>query len=221
MKYEIIDGVAKLDFELSRLERQILNLCCNTLEESGYEYLSIPSTITPISFYRQDVPVGTFGYSQQDYLAGSAEQGILQYFADSKIDKKRKIFSQNTCFRLEDKYFDLRKLKEFTKVEQFIFCEEKDWEEYFDDCLNNAIYVLEQYGLEYRIVDMTTTDPGYHIHKKDIEVMTKRYGWMETHSCAYFADEQSKRFDITGVNHTISCTGVASPRILIPIMERK
>ena len=55
--------------------------------------------------------------------------------------------------------------------------------------------------------------------KYDIEVKTKQYGWMETHSCTYFGEEQSKRFEITGATHTISNTGIASPRILIPFIE--
>ena len=60
----------------------------------------------------------------------------------------------------------------------------------------------------------------HHVLKKDIEVLTTTYGWMETHSCTYFGEEQTKRFGITGLTHTISNTGVASPRILVPLLER-
>lgn len=63
------------------------------------------------------------------------------------------------------------------------------------------------------------TDEGYHHVKYDIEVKTEQYGWMETHSCSYFADEQVKRFGIEGGVHTISNTGLASPRVLIPFIE--
>ena len=78
---------------------------------------------------------------------------------------------------------------------------------------------MDLLDIKYRVVDVTDRDPGYHIKKYDIEIETKQFGWMETHSCSYFGTEQSKRFNITGANHTISNTGIASPRILIPFIE--
>ena len=85
--------------------------------------------------------------------------------------------------------------------------------------LTNATSFLDKHNIEYRVVNVTKIDYGYHIKKYDIEVKTKQYGWLETHSCSYFDEEQSKRFGITGATHTISNTGIASPRILIPFIE--
>ncbi|MNR40287.1 Serine--tRNA ligase [compost metagenome] len=79
---------------------------------------------------------------------------------------------------------------------------------------------MEKYDIEYRTIDVTKKDYGYHKKKIDIEVLTKKYGWMETHSCSYFGIEQSSKYNITGANHTLSNTGVATPRILIPLIER-
>jgi seryl-tRNA synthetase len=84
----------------------------------------------------------------------------------------------------------------------------------------NQIGFLKNNNIEYRLVDVTNTDKGYHKKKVDIEIFTKKYGWLETHSCSYFGDEQVKRFDIKGNIHTLSNTGVASPRILIPFLEK-
>ena len=67
---------------------------------------------------------------------------------------------------------------------------------------------------------MTEKDEGYHLEKKDVEVLTETYGWMETHSCSYFGHEQTRRFDIGGGMTTISNTAIASPRILVPFLER-
>ena len=53
---------------------------------------------------------------------------------------------------------------------------------------------MDKYNIEYRVVDVTKLDFGYHVKKYDIEVKTKQYGWLETHSCSYFGEEQSKRF---------------------------
>ena len=53
---------------------------------------------------------------------------------------------------------------------------------------------MDKYNIEFRVVDVTKLDLGYHVKKYDIEVKTKQYGWLETHSCSYFGEEQSKRF---------------------------
>lgn len=87
--------------------------------------------------------------------------------------------------------------------------------------LENSLLFLKRHNIEYRLVDTTERDEGYHKLKYDIEVLTKEYGWLETHSCTYFGEEQSKRFGITGATHTISNTGIASPRILVPFIEKE
>ncbi|NDJ15652.1 MAG: hypothetical protein EBY17_31520 [Acidobacteriia bacterium] len=66
-----------------------------------------------------------------------------------------------------------------------------------------------------------TGDPGYHRAKTDLEVLTRTHGWLETHSCTYFGEEQVRRLGITGRLHSISCTGAASPRILVPWLEEQ
>lgn len=219
MDYKVENGIYKLDFELSQLEKEILEECDIILQEKKFQYLSISSTIKPSTFYKQDIKTNTFKYGPQEVLAGSAEQGILEYFTNQKVEPM-KIYSKNTCFRIEDQYEGLKKVKEFTKIEQFIFCNKEDVEQNFNLILSNAIELLNRYDLKYRRVDVTTKDSGYHRKKIDLEVWTEQYGWMETHSCSYFGEEQTKRYNITGTTHTLSNTGVATPRILIPLIER-
>jgi len=219
MSYYVQNGIYKLGFELSKLERQILRDMEDHLIYNNFNYLSVPSTITIDTFIKQQIKSQTFKYEHNSVLGGSAEQGILEYFSNKHV-KPQKIYSKNSCFRVEDEYIDLLRVKEFYKIEQFIFCEEKDAEDMFEHALLNGIWLLEQYNLKYREVDVTKLDPGYHKKKIDLEVYTKKYGWIETHSCTYFGEEQTKRYNITGATHTISNTGVATPRILIPLIER-
>lgn len=108
---------------------------------------------------------------------------------------------------------------EFSKLELFVFFQpDADWRSIFKVCLSQATDLLEYFDIEYRVVDRTN-EPGYHLYKEDIEVLTKD-GWLETHSCLYYGDQHSNRFDFTNLTHTIACTGLASPRILIPFMEK-
>jgi len=220
--FSVKNGIYNLDFRLSKLEKILLDEFSLRLEDIGFQYLSIPTSIDWETLSRQDV----INLNETHYivkvhcLAGSAEQGILEYFKDSEVPPL-KIYAKNQCFRKEKEYRDLIHLKEFTKIEQYCFCNEDDWEENFDLILNNAEEFLIDYGVTYRVINVTTQDPGYHLKKYDIEIYSKIHGWVETHSCSYFGEEQTKRFGITGATHTISNTGIATPRILIPFTENE
>lgn len=220
MSYQVENGIYFLDEELSLLEKKILDACCAHLESKGFKYLSIPSTIKWLTFHRQDInlSVPILGIDHLHCLAGSAEQGFLERFTDQEVQQNF-FYAKNQCFRNESSYQDLFRVREFIKVEQYVFCYENNWEEQFDFVLNNAMEFLNILDIKYRVQDRSKHDPGYHIKKWDIEILTKQFGWMETHSCSYFGTEQSRRFNITGANHTISNTGIASPRILIPFIE--
>ena len=211
-----------MDEKLSLLEKRILDECCKHLEDRGFQYLSIPSMITWGTWKRQDiilpVPILTIENDSEACLAGSAEQGILERFTDQKVEP-RLIYAKNQCFRNEKEYQDLLRVQEFTKVEQFCFTTAAAWEERFNYLMESATSFLKKLDIKHRVRDVTKVDPGYHIRKYDIEIETISYGWMESHSCSYFGEEQSKRFGITGATHTISNTGIASPRILIPFIE--
>ncbi len=209
----------KLNFSLSHLERQLFRYFEDMLESRGFSYLSIPSLMRAETLKRQEIDVTSLGISKEQLLTGSAEQGILEYFTGQEVGEMR-IYAKNQCFRVEPKYEGLVYCKEFLKLEQFCFTTEDKWKETFRCVMQNVVDFLEHYGVEYRIVEMTDIDKGYHLLKHDVQVKTKQYGWLETHSCTYFGEEQTKRYGITGTTHTISNTGVASPRILIPFIEK-
>lgn len=210
------------DYNLSKLEKQLFKDMETILEARGFEYLSVPSTITKDTYTRQEIHVPfekILKLDEEHPLAGSAEQGILEHFKGHCL-LQQQVYSKNQCFRYEEKYEGMKYLREFTKMEQFVFLSpHSDKNYWFDELLNNATDLLDKYNIKYRTVDKTKEDPGYHIKKVDIEVQTKTYGWLETHSCTYFGEEQTRRFGITGATHTISNTALASPRILVPFIE--
>jgi seryl-tRNA synthetase len=219
------DGVFFPTRKVGDLEARIFKSLTKTLKHNGFRYLSVPSTITRDTIDRQGVVAweNIIRLSDTHGLAGSAEQGILEMFKGQRVGQGKpelRLFADNQCFRNEETYVGLKYLREFRKLEQFVFCGKANWKENFQLVLSMAEGLLCQYDIKYRVVDVTKRDHGYHVLKKDIEVLTTTYGWMETHSCTYFGDEQTKRFGITGLTHTISCTGVASPRILVPLLER-
>lgn len=219
MKYTVENGVYKLDEDLSKLERDLFRNFEDMLDKQGFRYLSIPSLIKDDTLKMQDINVKSLGINTKQLLNGSAEQGILEYYAGKEVLESL-IYAKNQCYRVEQDYYGLKYCKEFIKLEQFCFCAEPNWKHYFNHLLDNAVSFLKKHNIEHRVVNTTKRDEGYHKLKYDIEVKTKEYGWLETHSCTYFGEEQSTRFGIKGATHTISNTGIASPRILVPFIER-
>ena len=205
--------------DYSQVERDLFLRFEATLEDAGFTYLSVPSFISRGTVERQEVVAWEHVLKVSDTLglAGSAEQGILEYFADTRVAEGR-YWAHNQCFRGEDEVIPWARLREFRKTELFSFTNDVEWNVEFLHLLKTATSFLEDLGLVYRLVDKTG-DPGYHKKKTDVEVWTYSYGWIETHSCTYFGEEQTRRFGITGATHTVSNTGLASPRILIPLVE--
>ena len=220
--YEVKDGIYYIDENLSKLEFDLFREFEDMLLQKGYKYLSLPSAGSWDVIEKQEVVTREYslGIDERQALFGSAEQGFLEYFQNKEVLEEQCYFSLNECFRNEQQLEGLMRLREFKKLEQYCFCKKENADKYFEELLNNSIKFLENHNIEYRVVDRTKQDPGYHIKKYDIEVKTKKYGWMETHSCTYFGEEQTKRLNIKGGLHTISNTGIASPRILIPFIER-
>jgi seryl-tRNA synthetase len=89
--------------------------------------------------------------------------------------------------------------------------------------------VLQALGLPYRVVNVCTGDLGMgQVQKFDIETwMPSRNAYGETHSASRFYEFQSRRLKLRyrdGAKkvhfcHTLNNTVIASPRVLIPILE--
>lgn len=207
--------------QVSNLERALFLQFEEDLKKGGFIYHSIPSLVTKDTIERQGMISWekVFKIDDNFALAGSAEQGILEQFKGASVYHHR-IYAKNQCFRNEPEYEGLKRLREFQKIEQFVFCEDWAVKSNLEIILSTAQQFLTRHNIKYRTVNVTTRDPGYHVLKYDIEILTDTYGWMETHSCSYFGEEQTKRFNITGATHTLSNTGIASPRILVPFLER-
>jgi seryl-tRNA synthetase len=172
-------------------------------------------------------------------LVGTAEVPITAYHSDeilNESDLPLKYCAMSTCFRREagaagKDTTGLYRIHLFDKVEQVIICrndkdESKRWHR---DILQNAEDVLHALGLPYRVVNVCTGDLGMgQVQKFDIETwMPSRNAYGETHSASRFYEFQSRRLKLRyrdGAKkvhfcHTLNNTVIASPRVLIPILE--
>ena len=173
-------------------------------------------------------------------LAGTAEVPLTAFRMGEILSPDElplKYVAQSSCFRREagaagkDTY-GLYRIHQFDKVEQVVVCknDEQQSRKYHEEILANAEAVMEALELPYRVVNVCTGDLGRGQAKKfDIEAwMPSRESYCETHSASKFYEFQARRMNLrykdpaTKKNHfchTLNNTVIASPRILIPIME--
>lgn len=180
------------------------------------------------------------------YLAGTAEVPMTAYFANEVLDEKdlpKKFVAFSPCFRREAGSYgkDTRgvyRLHQFNKVEQVIISK-NDMNNSFtlhEELLANAEEILQDLSLPYRVMLMCTGDMGEpQVKKYDIETWmpgrpsagSGQGAYGETMSNSFMGDFQARRLKIRYKTkdgkmlfvHTLNNTAIASPRILIAILE--
>jgi len=172
-------------------------------------------------------------------LAGTAEVPMTAYHFGEILKAEElplKYVALSSCFRREagaagkDTY-GLYRVHQFDKVEQVVICKNSVGEskKYHAEILANAEAVMAALELPYRVVNVCTGDLGRGQAKKfDIETwMPSRNNYCETHSASKYYDFQARRMNLRYREskskikfcHTLNNTVIASPRILIPILE--
>lgn len=173
------------------------------------------------------------------FLIGTSEVTLISYHMDEILreeDLPLRYAGCTTCYRREAGSYgkDVRglyRVHQFQKVEQVVICrdDEQEMERMHGEILGNSERIVKDLGLPYRVVEVCTGDMGLgQVKKHDIECwMPGRGGYGETHSCSSLGDFQARRARIRykgkdGQNrfpYTLNNTAVASPRILIAILE--
>ncbi len=173
-------------------------------------------------------------------LVGTAEVPLTAYRMGEILkeeDLPLKYVALSSCFRREagsagkDTY-GLYRIHQFDKVEQVVVCRNNADESqgFHEEILANSEGVMRALGLPYRVVVVCTGDLGRGQAKKyDIEAwMPSRGNYCETHSASKFYEFQARRMNLRYKDpqskknrfcHTLNNTVIASPRVLIPLME--
>ena len=96
--------------------------------------------------------------------------------------------------------------------------------------VKDAEAILQALGLHYRIIELCSGDLSFSATKcYDLEVWSPAENtWLEVSSCSNFEDFQSRRGNIryrrssdkkTDFIHTLNGSGVATPRLVISLLE--
>jgi seryl-tRNA synthetase len=227
-----------------QLHHAVLRLALDMMVERGFEPLHVPVLVRDAMMYG----TGYYpGGEEQAYrcerdelsLVGTAEVSLTAYHCDEILDEEalpRKYAALSPCFRREagaagkDTY-GLYRIHIFDKVEQVMVCraDRQVSIEHHDEILANAEDVMRKLELPYRVVNVCTGDLGMgHVQKFDIETwMPSRKAYGETHSASRFYEFQARRLNLRYRDgqrkvrfcHTLNNTVIASPRILIPLIE--
>lgn len=230
----------------ARLQHAVLSFALDLLHKKDYIIMDPPHIVTYDCMQGTSYFPGgeeqAYHLDDRDpnfYLIGTSEVSVCSYHADEifKIDELPKRYAGfSPCYRREAGTYGkdtqgVYRIHQFYKVEQVVFCK-NDVDEsakLHAELLGNAEELLQRLKLPYRVVEVCTGDMGLgQVYKNDIETwMPSRNSYGETHSCSTFYDFQARRLkvrykDEAGQNvycHTLNNTLIASPRILIPILE--
>jgi seryl-tRNA synthetase len=226
------------------LHRAVLQFALDFMIQRGYTPMVVPLLMRDEAMqgtgYYPGAEEQTYRMERDELnLVGTAEVPLTAYYMGETLTEEMlpvKLVAMSSCFRREagaagkDTY-GLYRIHQFDKVEQVIISENDEAKSvaYHQEILANSEAVLQALNLPYRVVNVCTGDLGRgQVQKFDIETwMPSRNAFGETHSASRFYEFQARRMNLRYRTadkqilycHTLNNTVIASPRILIPILE--
>ena len=229
---------------LALLETKLMSWALEKIAGGGFTPITVPAIAREQAFLNQ----GQFpGHEEETYelpnddlwLAGTAEVVLTSLHSGEIIeaDKLPILYAgYSPCFRREagsagKDVRGLLRVHQFVKVEQYVICEADETQsaEWHARLLGLAEDLLRALEIPYQVIETSTGDMGLgKFRMNDIESWVPSLGkYRETHSCSTLHDWQARRANIRyrGADgkvrfaHTLNNTALASPRILVPLLE--
>src|SRR3954451_2087240 len=229
---------------LALLETKLMGWALEKIANVGFTPITVPAIARAQAFLNQ----GQFpGHEEETYqlpnddlwLSGTAEVVLTSLHSGEilEADKLPVLYAgYSPCFRREagsagKDVRGLLRVHQFVKVEQYVICEADDAQsaEWHTRLLALAEQLLEALEIPYQIIETSTGDMGLGKYRmNDIESWVPSLEkYRETHSCSTLHDWQARRANIryrgsdgrVRYAHTLNNTALASPRILVPLLE--
>ena len=230
--------------QLALLEQSLMLFAQRRLAAEGFTPMTVPALVREQAL----TATGHFPGGREDayeiprdelFLAGTGEVVLTSLHSGEIIESTQLPMlyaGLSPCFRREagSTGRDVRgllRVHQFTKVEQYVLCrDDPDESAYWHErLLGIAESILADLELPYRVVETSTGDMGLgKFRMNDIETWVPSLGaYRETHSCSTLHDWQARRANLRFRNeqgevrfvHTLNNTAIASPRILVPLIE--
>jgi seryl-tRNA synthetase len=225
----------------ARLERALIQFFLDVqTEEHGFTEVQVPILVN------RNAMIGTgqlpkfeedmYRTDDDSFLVPTAEVPITNMHADEILDHASLPISYagyTPCFRREAGSWgkDTRgflRLHQFDKVEMVKFTEAGKSYAALEELRTYGENLLKRLGLRYRVLLLCTGDMGFGSAKTyDLEVFAPaEEKWLEVSSCSNFEEFQARRAGIrtkvegkTQFVHTLNGSGLATPRILVALLE--
>ena len=172
------------------------------------------------------------------FLIPTAEVPVTNIHRDEILPENQlpiKYAAYSACFRREAGSYGkdtrgLSRVHQFNKVELVWFTTPENSYQVHEQILRDAEDILQALNLHYRVVELCSADLSFAAAKcYDIEVWAPASGkYFEVSSVSNFEDFQARRANIryrrtsdNKVNfvHTLNGSGVATPRLMIALLE--
>jgi len=229
---------------LALLEQALMFWAQQRLAADGFTCMTVPALARPQAF----VATGHFPGHEEEayhipaddlYLAGTGEIALTSLHSGEIIEADALPIlyaGYSPCFRREagSAGRDVRgllRVHQFYKLEQYVICRDDEDESarWHQRLLANAEGMLQALDIPYQVIETSTGDMGNgKFRMNDIESWVPSLGkYRETHSCSTLHDWQARRANLRWRDgerkvrfvHTLNNTALASPRILVPLLE--
>ena len=229
---------------LALLETKLMGWALEQVAEAGFTPITVPAIAREQAFLNQGQFPGhveeTYALPGDDvYLAGTAEVALTSLHSGEIIEGKQLPILYagfSPCFRREagsagKDVRGLLRVHQFVKVESYVICEadEAQSAEWHARLLALAEQLLQAMEIPYQVIETSTGDMGLGKYRmNDIESWVPSLAkYRETHSCSTLHDWQARRANLryrdadgkVRFAHTLNNTALASPRILVPLLE--
>ncbi len=227
----------------ARLQRALIDFFLDTAGKKGFTEVYLPNLVREEMLYgaAQFPKFRDVVYSDPDaelYLLPTAEVAITNLHRDEILDVAdlpRYYVAHTPCFRREKTSAgrDVRGIKrvhQFEKVEMYKFVTPETSYAELESLTEAASDICRALKLPFRRLEIVTGDLGFAATKKyDVEVYSPGCDeWLEVSSCSNDEDFQARRANIRyraegekkpQYVHTLNGSGLATPRVIIAILE--
>lgn len=228
----------------AKLERSLINFMLEFhLQKHGYTELMVPLAVNRKTMtgtgQLPKLEEDMYHISEDDlFLIPTAEVPVTNIYSDEVLSHKdlpQKFVAYTPCFRREAGSYGkdtrgLQRLHQFNKVEMVRFVEPEHSEAALEEMLGDAEDILKAFGLHYRVVSLCTGDLSFASQRTyDLEVWAAGSAkYLEVSSVSNFGEFQARRANIRYKDaegkmrhlHTLNGSGLATPRLMIAILEQ-
>ena len=235
------NGFYYLQGDIARLHSAVLTYARDFMIDRGFTYCLPPFMI------RSQVVTGVMSFAEMEammykiegedlFLIGTSEHSMIGKFIDQIIPEENlpyNLTSYSPCFRKEKGAHGLEergvyRIHQFEKQEMIVVCKPEESMTWYNKLWQNTVDLFRSMDIPVRTLECCSGDlADLKVKSCDVEAWSPRQKkYFEVGSCSTLGDAQARRLKIRVAGkdkkyfpHTLNNTVVASPRMLIALLE--